>query len=56
MAMETGERYTCSNPNCGCEIEVTRGAKPGAGGALNPRCCCGQEMKPTSAGEREEVA
>lgn len=56
MAMEAGERYSCSNPNCNCEIEVVRGAKPGLGGANNPRCCCGKEMRLTSSGEREEVA
>ncbi|MGH9477137.1 MAG: hypothetical protein ACRD1C_12510 [Terriglobales bacterium] len=56
MTMEAGERYACSNPQCGCEIEVTRSAQPGAGGALNPRCCCGREMRLNSSGEREEVA
>ncbi|MGN6592348.1 MAG: hypothetical protein ACTHJX_05545 [Terriglobales bacterium] len=55
MAMEAGERYTCSNPDCGCEIEVTRGANEGAGGDQNPRCCCGREMHPSTR-ERERVA
>lgn len=45
MALQQGERYRCPDPNCGCEIEVTKGAKPGSGGNLNPRCCCGKEMQ-----------
>jgi hypothetical protein len=45
MALQTGERYRCKNENCGCEIEVTRGAQPGGGGNQDPRCCCGREME-----------
>jgi hypothetical protein len=45
MALRTGELYRCQNEGCGCEIQVTRGAKQGAGGDKNPVCCCGMEMK-----------
>jgi hypothetical protein len=45
MALRTGELYRCPNEDCSCEIQVTRGAKPGGGGDNNPRCCCGMEMK-----------
>jgi hypothetical protein len=45
MALQKGERYRCTNENCGCEIEVTRGAQPGGGGNQDPRCCCGREME-----------
>jgi len=45
MALRTGELYRCTNESCGCEIQVTRGAKAGGGGDKNPRCCCGMEMK-----------
>jgi hypothetical protein len=45
MALRTGELYRCPNDSCGCEIQVTRGAKQGGGGDNNPRCCCGMEMK-----------
>ena len=45
MALKEGENYRCTNPDCGCEIEVTRGAKPGGGGNQDPRCCCGREME-----------
>jgi hypothetical protein len=45
MALPAGERYCCPDANCACEIEVTRGAKPGTGGDLAPRCCCGKEMQ-----------
>jgi hypothetical protein len=44
MALREGETYRCENAECGCEIEVTRGAGA-AGGAMNPRCCCGMEMR-----------
>jgi hypothetical protein len=45
MALRTGELYRCQNEGCGCEIQVTRGAKQGGGGDKNPICCCGMEMK-----------
>lgn len=44
MALQQGETYRCPNPDCGCEIEVTRGAGSG-GGDQQPRCCCGMEMQ-----------
>jgi hypothetical protein len=28
MALKQGEKYRCPDPNCGCEIEVTKGAQP----------------------------
>ncbi|HVS11954.1 MAG TPA: hypothetical protein VMS76_18965 [Planctomycetota bacterium] len=45
MAFKEGERYRCTDASCGCEVQVTQGAKPGQGGSQNPRCCCGKEMK-----------
>lgn len=45
MALRTGEIYRCPDSTCACEIQVTKGAEPGAKGAANPRCCCGAEMK-----------
>ncbi|MBW3542720.1 MAG: hypothetical protein KY476_20845 [Planctomycetes bacterium] len=45
MAFQKGERYRCPDPDCGCEIEVTKGAAPGKGGDQNPRCCCGKKME-----------
>jgi len=45
MAFKKDERYRCPDADCGCEIEVTKGPQPGKGGDLNPRCCCGKEMK-----------
>jgi hypothetical protein len=45
MAFKKGEVYQCTNPNCGCEIQVTKEPKAGGGGNQNPRCCCGMEMK-----------
>jgi hypothetical protein len=45
MAFQKGDKYRCPDANCGCEVEVTKGTNPGAGGNLNPRCCCGKEMQ-----------
>jgi len=44
MALKEGEVYRCADNECGCEIKVTKGAAPGKGGDLLPRCCCGKEM------------
>ncbi len=44
MAFKEGETYRCPDPECGCEIKVTKGAAPEKGGDQNPRCCCGKEM------------
>jgi len=47
MARQKGERYRCPDPDCGCEIEVTKGAAPGKGehlGAVAAKRCkrCGR--------------
>ena len=44
MALKQGDKYRCPHENCGCEIEVTKGAGAG-GGDKAPRCCCGSEMQ-----------
>jgi hypothetical protein len=36
MVLRTAEKYRCPDPECGCEIEVTKGAGEGQGGDLNP--------------------
>jgi hypothetical protein len=55
MAMKKGEKYECSNPECGCEISVTRTSEA-MSASRSPRCCCGEEMalkeKQASAGTR----
>jgi hypothetical protein len=45
MALQKGEHYQCPDQECGCEIEATKGAAPGKGGNMAPRCCCGKEMQ-----------
>jgi hypothetical protein len=45
LKMQTGEHYRCSDLDCGCEIQVTKGAALDKGGNQDPRCCCGKEMK-----------
>ena len=42
MSMTEGEIYRCQNRRCGCEIVVV---KPSTQADVNPRCCCGSEMK-----------
>jgi hypothetical protein len=42
MVLHSGERWLCTNPNCGCSVVVDRGtAQDGA----NPRCSCGSILK-----------
>ncbi|HVT02592.1 MAG TPA: hypothetical protein VHL58_04350 [Thermoanaerobaculia bacterium] len=45
MPFKKGERYKCPDSNCGCEIEVTKGAPASCNGTEKPRCCCGREMQ-----------
>jgi hypothetical protein len=42
MMMRSGQRYRCENRECAAEIEVKEDSLEGH---LNPRCCCGAEMK-----------
>lgn len=42
MTMGVGQRYCCQDPNCRCEVEVIKASMEAA---LNPRCCCGGQMK-----------
>ncbi len=44
MALKQGEVYKCPDPECGCEVTVTKSAAARKGGNLNPRCCCGKDM------------
>jgi len=43
MALMAGEMYRCEH--CQCSIEVTKSANPAFAGDLDPRCCCGEQMK-----------
>lgn len=45
MPLKQDERYRCPDPQCGCEIQVTKGAPPTCKGNIKPRCCCGKEME-----------
>ena len=42
--MQQGEKYQCSNDECGCEITVTRASQL-EDADQNPTCCCGEEME-----------
>lgn len=44
MALKQGEVYSCPDTDCGCQVTVTRGARPDCAGNQNPHCCCGKEM------------
>jgi hypothetical protein len=39
-----GTRMTCTDPDCGCELEIISPCPHGGG----YRCACGHEMQPTS--------
>ena len=44
--MQRGEKYQCSNEDCGCEISVTKASQlEDDDQAESPRCCCGEEME-----------
>jgi len=43
MGMKRGEKYQCPNPECGCEISVTKGTSSESA-HLEPKCCCGEHM------------
>ena len=40
--MKSEDRWHCTNPACGCEVLVERGASQDG---KNPRCACGATMK-----------
>jgi len=44
MAFKKGEKFSCPDANCGCEIEVTKGAPESCNGNESPRCCCRRKM------------
>ena len=44
MPFREGEVYRCPDPECACELTVTRTPHPGAGGDLAPTCSCGKAM------------
>ncbi len=46
MAMKQNDSYQCPNPDCGCEITVTK-ASHSEMGDMAPRCCCGEDMELT---------
>ena len=43
--MQQGEKYRCTNDDCGCEISVTKASQIDESEAQNPTCCCGEEME-----------
>lgn len=49
MAFHEGDIYRCPDPECGCELTVTKGAAPGKGGDRSPTCCCGMTMQKVEA-------
>jgi hypothetical protein len=42
MTTIVGQLYRCQNPDCGCELQVT---KTSTAAKFNPRCGCGGEIK-----------
>jgi hypothetical protein len=43
--MQSGDRYRCPDPACGCEMEVTRAPQEGMQGMSEPICTCGSTME-----------
>ncbi len=44
MAFKQNEVYACTDPKCGAEVTVTKGAAASCTGNAVPRCCCGKDM------------
>jgi len=49
MIMKIGDRWRCTNGNCGCEVLVESAGKVEG---VNPRCVCGAPMKKAYAPPR----
>jgi hypothetical protein len=47
MSLKQRDCYRCTNPDCGCEVVVTKDAN--AEQTQAPRCSCGQEMRKVPA-------
>jgi hypothetical protein len=57
--MRKGDTYQCPNPDCGCEIKVSKGSSmPESEVELAPKCCCGEHMvqKAKSSNSRSRAA
>jgi hypothetical protein len=39
------ERYRCVNPECLCEVKISREPFVGSPARQNLRCCCGSAME-----------
>jgi len=52
--MQQGEKYQCTNEECGCQISVTKASQLEETQAENPTCCCGEEMELMESGVRGE--
>lgn len=50
--MQQGEKYQCTNRECGCQISVTKASRIDESEAQNPTCCCGEEMELMESGSR----
>ncbi len=44
MSFKQGEVYACTDPKCGAEVTVSKGAAATCSGNAVPRCCCGKDM------------
>jgi len=45
MGWKQGDVFKCPDPNCACEVTVSKAPKPGMGGDQPPTCCCGKRMQ-----------
>jgi hypothetical protein len=45
MPIHEGETHRCTNPLCGCEIEVAKGSRLTEPLSSPFRCRCGKEME-----------
>ena len=56
MAVNVGDRYRCTDEDCGCEIEVTKPSRSlEEDDEAVPSCFCGSEMERTSQARKAQA-
>jgi len=50
--MQQGEKFQCTNEECGCEITVVQASQAEDMEEQSFICVCGEEMEPAGAGSK----
>ena len=58
MKANRGERYTCTDPDCGCEVEIIKPCSAQMEEVDEnsmPSCFCGADMQPAERGSAAQA-